>query len=154
MSEPISPTHKEQLENMLGVLAHIRLRPTMWIGSKDTKALMAFVTGFAIAANLLGVDIEKGREAIWAERGWDTHRSTTPVIEMGEKGWSQDAIISETILMLMINIRRRYDLTGRKILEMHDEIQQRIHDLGHDIAPEEAQQMESLEKDLGISRDH
>jgi hypothetical protein len=154
MSETISDTQKAQLEDMLGVLAHIRLHPRIWIGSTDPKALMVFATGFAIAANLLGVDIEKGREAIWAERGWDTHRSATPVVEMGEKGWSQDAIISEVILMMMTNIMRRYNLTGRKILEMHDEIRQRIHDLRHDIDPEEAQQMESLERDLGITRNY
>lgn len=150
MSESISAIQKAQLEDMLGVLAHIRHRPSMWIGSKDAVALRAFVTGLSIAASSLGIDIEKGREEIWAERGWDTHRSATPIVEMEEKGWSQEAIISETIIMLILNIKRRYDLTGKKILEMHDEIRQRNRETQHEIRKDLEAELESLEKDLGI----
>jgi hypothetical protein len=152
VSEPISDVQKEQLENMLGILEHIRLRPGMWIGSTTIPALQAFTSGFSVAAQLLGINIEQGREQIWAERGWEIDRPVTPVREMQERGWSENAIISETILMMMINIRRRFDLTGKRIFEMHDEIRQNLAQSGHEISIELAQQMESLERDLGISR--
>ncbi|MEO8608294.1 MAG: hypothetical protein ABI690_10450 [Chloroflexota bacterium] len=152
MSETISPAQKRQLENMLEMLTGIYLHPKMWITTVPN--FQAFISGFSIAAKLLGINIEQGREQIWAERGWETGRSTTPILQMQEKGWSEDAIISETILMMMINIRRRFELTGQKIFEMHDEIRQRHLEGGREVSPELAQQMESLEQDLGITRNH
>jgi hypothetical protein len=154
VSKSISDEQREQLETMLGMLEHIRLRPGMWMGSTTIPAFQAFTSGFSIAAQLLGINIEKDREQIWAERGWEIDRPVTPVREMQERGWSEDAIISETILMMMINIRQRFELTGQKIFEVHDEIRQRHLDGGREISPELAQQMESLEKELGISRDN
>lgn len=153
MNEIISANQKKQLENMLGLLAHIRLRPGMWIGSTTVPALLAFTSGFSIASSLLGINIEKDREQIWAERGWETGRPTTPVREMEERGWSEQQIIQEIILMMMLNIQRQYHLTGEKVLEAHNQIRQNIIENGREVSADLTQQMESLEKALGIKRE-
>ncbi|MBZ0286158.1 MAG: hypothetical protein K8I30_00985 [Anaerolineae bacterium] len=154
MSESISTTQKEQLEHMLGMLAHIRLRPGMYMGSTDAVALRAFVSGFFVAANSLGTHISRVDYAIWKERGWETDRPVDAIHQMQDKGWTEDEIILETFTMMILGNKRLYNLTGTKVIETHNLIRQNISNSGREISPELAQQMENLEKELGISRDN
>ena len=152
MSENVSPAQKEQLEDMLGLLAHIRIRPGMWIGSKDEYALRAFTTGFSLAASLLGVHLVKTQEEVWQERGWIREGSMDYIHLLKESGMSNDEIALENFTVMMVYIKRHYQLTGETVLETHNQMRQQYMDKGHEVSMDLARQMESLEKDLGISR--
>jgi hypothetical protein len=106
MSDPISDVQKEQLEEILGLLAHIRLRPGMWIGSKDEYALRAFTTGFSLASSLLGIDLVKTQEEVWQERGWILEGSMDYIHLMKETGLSNDEITLENFTVMLLYIKR------------------------------------------------
>jgi hypothetical protein len=150
MSDSISPAQKEQLEDMLGVLAHVRLRPGMWIGSIDESALRAFTTGFWLAANLLGTYINKEVEVIWTERGWKKEGSMDYIHLLTDSGMSNDEVALEVFTVLILQIQRQYELTGNKVLETHSQMRHNITEKGYELSADLAKQMESLEKDLGI----
>ena len=147
---------QEQLEGIIGVLAHARLRPGMYIGSSDITAVRSFFLGFRMALHLVGIIIRK--DEIEIERGW--HVGSGDLLSaMKKEGFTDQQIITEVFSVEIIALIRQYNLSAEPVVQAHAKIRD-TEEKGLKVAnldPEtrnryelELECMWSLEKDLGI----
>jgi hypothetical protein len=111
---------KEQLDSLVSVLAHMRLRPGMYF-SNTVPAIQNYLHGFQTACTLLGFDIWKDEQEIWAERGWKIS-ALHPINQMRDKGMSDDEIAAEVFAMLILHLRRKYNISDESVLKVHKHI--------------------------------
>jgi hypothetical protein len=158
---------KEDLEKLLGVLTHMRLRPGMYFSS-DMPGVYTYLNGFKTACHLLGVDISINESVIWSERGWKTG-PLHPIKQMQEKGMSEAKITEELLTSLILTLVRSYSLSTQPVLEIHDWVRNHINEKDSDasnaktspITQEDElsqsvidlKRMHRLEEDLGISNE-
>jgi hypothetical protein len=161
---------KKDLEKILGVLTHMRLRPGMYFSS-DMPGVYAYLNGFKTACHLLGVDISKNESVIWSERGWEAG-ALHPIKQMQEKGMSEAEITEELLTSLILALVRSYSISTQPVLDVHNRLQDYIEEQENQIKSGEDKEfklppaivqsdierwkkalpvMERLEKDLGIS---
>ncbi len=162
---------KEQLENLVSVLSHIRLRPGMYF-SNFAPAIHNYLHGFQAACTLLGFDIWNGQQEIWAERGWKIS-ALHPISQMQEKGMTDDEIAAEVFGMMLLHLRSKYNISDEAVLKIHRDIREKTEKSRLDLDnpkkddyyekhPRSAEQirkqlehtlaaLDSLEHDMGIS---
>jgi hypothetical protein len=146
-------TTKEKLENMVGALAHIRLRPQMYAGSREIDVVHSFLNGFYFAFSFWGLTINETENQFMRERGWIIS-SGGLVAVMKEKGLSNQEMTDEMFTILILALVRQYELSIKPILKVHAEIRERAEKMLSRVDEtryqNELDMMSQLEKDLGI----
>jgi hypothetical protein len=137
---------KEQLAKIVYTLAHILLRPGMYV-SEESSALSNFLNGFSIACQALGFNIEKGRENTWTERGWQVG-VRHPISQMQEKSMSNDDIIAEAVGMMILTILRTYEVSTDQVLKVHKGIRESTERLDVDLVNSDGEIPDPLYKQI------
>jgi hypothetical protein len=114
---------REKIEELMGALAHIRLRPGMYFSS-EVPALQNFMYGFSIACAILGVDTGKEEAQLWSEHGWKLSNHH-PVTILKEQGLSDDEISAEIFSVLILALQRKYGVSSEPVLEVHRVIREK-----------------------------
>ena len=154
MTEP-RPS-QNQLERLIGVLAHARLRPGMYMNLSSTSAIQNYFHGFLMPLNLVGVEFKD--EEILIERGWHVGNHWL-IAEMQNQGFTDQQIVTEVFSVLIIALVRQYNLSTESVQQAHAKIRETAENglQADKLNPEtrtrheyELEIMSSLEKDLGI----
>ncbi|MBA3868377.1 MAG: hypothetical protein H0X30_04430 [Anaerolineae bacterium] len=151
-----SSPSQNQLEGLIGVLAHARLRPGMYMDLSSISAIRNYFYGLLMPLNLLGVVFEE--EPILVERGW--HVGNRLLIgEMEQQGFTEQQIVTEEFSVLIIALIRQYNLSIEPIRQVHLKVrataEKTIHTGKLDSetlarCEYELRIMSNLEKDLSI----
>ena len=99
MSE--NKTTHEQLENLVSVLAHTRLRPQMYTGSKNIEVVRGFLSGFYFVFSFMGFTTNETENQIARERGWIIS-SGGLIAVMTERGLSDKEMTTELFTILIL----------------------------------------------------
>jgi hypothetical protein len=154
MSEP-RPS-QDQLESIVGVLAHARLRPGMYMDLSNTSAIRNYFYGFLMPLNLVGIELNE--KEILVERGWSVGNHWL-IAEMQKQGFTDRQITTEVFSILIIALMRQYNLSTEPVRQAHAKIREttekglQADKLDPDTRTRyeyELEIMSSLEKDLGI----
>jgi hypothetical protein len=88
---------KEQQENILRVLEHMRKRPGMYFSS-EVPTVVTFFDGFKMACVILNpeLDFDTLFKDVILNRGWE-HSAQAVWRQMQERGFSDEAVIDEMI---------------------------------------------------------
>jgi hypothetical protein len=88
---------KEQHENIVRVLEHIRKRPGMYFSS-EVPTVVTFLDGFKTACVILDpeLDFDALFKHVILNRGWE-HGAQAVWSQMRERGFSEEAVVDEMI---------------------------------------------------------
>jgi len=99
------------VERIIEMLENVKRRPGMYMGQVEPRLARAFINGFEVACQSLGIR-SRGElyETILKERGWNWIPATGIETPMKKKGMSKESMVDE---MLAIQIACYQRLAGQ-----------------------------------------
>ena len=100
----------EAITKLMNRLEMVRRRPGMYMGSATPNAVLAFTSALDIAYETVGIKSDRNLfEPVTLERGWKFN-SLSPMAEMQEKGFTDEQIADEMLLIEIEVWKRTYNL--------------------------------------------
>jgi hypothetical protein len=98
---------EKQRDNFLKVLEHLRKRPLMYFSS-DAPAVANFLEGFTMAFLMSNptTAFYQVRQEVIEERSWDGKSTQAVWHQMQERGYDDEAIITEMLAIYSIVLER------------------------------------------------
>jgi hypothetical protein len=112
---------EKQAEDLIKNLAHIRIRPSVWIDDVTYKSFRNWWSGYVTACRLFDVYITELVEKIYLKRGWKDS-IVGPIPSMRNRGLSEEEIVVEYLTIIIQAIQMKTGIGNKPILEVHHEL--------------------------------
>jgi hypothetical protein len=135
----------EQAEEMIFLLAYMRLKPCMFFSPCTTQGIITWWNGFASACQVFGIKFDNEVDKLIYQKGWEGGASA-PFVAMRDAGLSENEMIIEYITILIQAIQMKTGIGNEAILKCHNEVRQRYESFGDKLSNKGKQTLQLMEK--------
>lgn len=114
---------EKQAEELITMLAYMRVRPGVYIGGNTYKSLFSWWAGFIEGCRLFNFDVAEHIKTVFLKRGWKDS-ALGPIPSMRDRGLSEEEIVVEYITIIIQAIQMKTGIGNEPILKQHQHFRQ------------------------------